>query len=538
MTILGIRSSLLLIIFVLCFREISWTANAWSSSLTTPDQSSSASTGPKQGSSSSNNQDDTPFKSEVHRSFLNLIPDAPPPGYAQMVSKWLIMVYGFIELDTIYDSTNSFNNWPFNSGAANSQTVETNAIPPTTNPSLGQTVDHPSFGFDANNSRLGFAISSPNYNGYKVRSLLEMDFLNTPGECQYGGSFPCGTNSGPGMFQFPVPRIRLAFMDISSQNWGNLLIGQYWSLFGWRPYYMYNSLQIVSGPGSPTAWFPQIRYYRIFHFSHGNKAEIAVSAMMPPSESFAFPAFVEGIKWVNTNWMGEDTLGNSAKGPSPLSIGFSDVQTNYNGSFIPSAGAGTQTFNKSTSAYALDLLLPIIPIQNDNPGNTLTLAAEFTYGQGDAWLFPNLTFGLGSYAGTAGASGIPSGGLIPAGNGILQGDEFVPLDLETFYLNLQYYFPDQAKTWISVGFAGDIGTNIQSLANSIGPKTLGGGVSSNGLYKYLAPWSRNTYTFVNLSHDLTPAVRVSLEVGSYNTLYTTGITAADQRAMMSWFYFF
>jgi hypothetical protein len=101
MTILGIRSSLLLIIFVLCFREISWTANAWSSSLTTPDQSSSASTGPKQGSSSSNNQDDTPFKSEVHRSFLNLIPDAPPPGYAQMVSKWLIMVYGFSELDTI-----------------------------------------------------------------------------------------------------------------------------------------------------------------------------------------------------------------------------------------------------------------------------------------------------------------------------------------------------------------------------------------------------------------------------------------------------
>ena len=211
-------------IFFINFEDILLVNNAWSSSVPTAVQAPSPVNDQKQGSSTSSNQDDTPFKSEVHRSFLNLIPDAPPPGYAQMVSRWLIMVYGFIELDTIYDSTNSFNNWPFNSGAANSQTVETNTIPPTTNPSLGQTVDHPSFGFDANNSRLGFAISSPNYNGYKVRSLLEMDFLNTPGECQYGGSFPCGTNSGPGMFQFPVPRIRLAFMDISSQNWGNLLI--------------------------------------------------------------------------------------------------------------------------------------------------------------------------------------------------------------------------------------------------------------------------------------------------------------------------
>ena len=508
---------------------------AWAAS---PGPASTGSVASGQTSSSPADDTDTMYKSEVHRSFLNLIPDAPPPGYATMVSRWLVMVYGILQLDAIYDSTNSFNNWPFNSGAANSHTVETNALPPTTNPSLGQTVDRPAFGFDANNSRLGFAISSPSYEGYKIRGLLEMDFLNTPGECQYGGGFPCGNNSGPGLFQFPVPRIRLAFADISNNVWGNLLIGQYWSLFGWRPYYMYNSLQIVSGPGSPTAWFPQMRSYHIFSFAHGNKSEAAAAVMMPPSESFGIPAFVEGLKWVNTHWMGEDTLGNSAKGPSPLSIGFSDVQTTYNGSFIPVAGGPSQTFHKITSAYAVDLLLPIIPIRNDSPGNNLTLAAEYTYGQGDAWLFPNLTFGLGSYAGTAGPAGVPSPGLIPAGNGVIQGNAFVPLNLETFYLNLQYYFPDEAKTWISFGVAGDVGTNLQALANGIGPQKLGGGVSSNGLYKYLAPWTRNTYSFVNISHDLTPAVRVSMEYGVYNTLYTTGVNADDQRIMMSWFYFF
>ena len=113
-----------------------------------------------------------------------------------------------------------------------------------------------------------------------------------------------------------------------------------------------------------------------------------------------------------------------------------------------------------------------------------------------------------------------------------------PPNLETFYLNLQYDFPDEAKTWIFFGVAGDVGTNLQALANGIGPPKLGGGVSSNGLYKYLAPWTRNTYSFVNISHDLTLAVRVSMEYGVYNTLYTTGVNADDQRIMMSWFYFF
>ncbi|MHB1606908.1 MAG: hypothetical protein ACYCTV_11060 [Leptospirales bacterium] len=517
--------------------------NAWSSqnmspAANAPASPSSTPTDKKGTPNASGSSDDGIYNSEVHRSFLNLIPDAPPPGYSTLVSRWLIMLYGFIELDAIHDSTNSFNNWPFNSGAANSQTVETNALPPTTNPSLGQTVDHPAFGFDANNSRLGFAISSPRFNQFKVRGILEMDFLNTPGECQYGGAFPCGNNSGPGLFQFPVPRIRLAFMDISTKHWGNLLVGQYWSLFGWRPYYMYNSLQIVSGPGSPTAWFPQIRYYRIFHFSHGNKSEVAASVMMPPSESTGVPVSIEGVKWANTDWMGEDTLGNSGKGPSPLSIGLTDVQTIYSGSFIPSTGGQAQPFYKFTSAYSIDLLLPIIPIHDGSPGNNLSLAAEYTYGQGDAWLFPNLTFGLGSYAGTAGPTGVPIGGLIPPGNGILMGNAFAPLGLQTFYLNLQYYFPDQAKTWISTGFSADIGTNLQSLANTIGPTKLGGAVSSNGLYKYVAPWTRNTFTFFDVDHDLTPAVRVALEYGVYNTLYTTGINASDQRIMMSWFYFF
>lgn len=68
------------------------------------------------------------YNSEFHNSFQNLMPDMPPPGYTAMLGKWTTMMYGFVEFDTMYDSSNSFNNWPFNGGRrmpGQSRTVET-----------------------------------------------------------------------------------------------------------------------------------------------------------------------------------------------------------------------------------------------------------------------------------------------------------------------------------------------------------------------------------------------------------------------------
>ena len=120
------------------------------------------------------------YNSEFHNSFQNLMPDMPPPGYTAMLGKWTTMMYGFVEFDTMYDSSNSFNNWPFNGGAANAGTIQNGG-----NDALGKTINSSSYGFDVNNSRIGFTLSSPVYHGYKLRALLEMDFLADPGESQY-----------------------------------------------------------------------------------------------------------------------------------------------------------------------------------------------------------------------------------------------------------------------------------------------------------------------------------------------------------------
>ena len=493
--------------------------------------------------SSSPAPDPDKYNSEFHDSFQNLMPDAPPPGYTSMLGKWTTMMYGFVEFDSMYDSSNSFNNWPFNAGAANAGTIQGGG-----GSALGRTINSSSFGFDVNNSRIGFALSSPVYHGYKLRALLEMDFLASPGETQYNG---VGGGENTGYFTNPIFRIRHFFMDISTPWYGNFLLGQYWSLFGWQPYNIYNSVQIAPAPGTAYGRFPQARWYKIIHATDGLKIEPAISAMMPQYNSSGFPAFVEGIKIADSDWMGEGMIGNTGKGQFPLALGFSAIQSNYDGYFSQtntnkntnvSSTSPVSGFNSWTSAEAIDLWLPIIPVRDGKPGNNLTLTAEYTWGQGDAFQFPNLNFGIGPNSfplncppNTTCAETSPG---LPAGEGFANGSAFVPLDIQTYNMNLQYYFPDDAHTSISLGFAVDNSSNLQSIANVVGATSLGGAGSSNGLYKYLAPWTRNSFTFVNVWHDFSPAVRAGIEYGQYDTLYATGISALDNRVMMSWFYFF
>ena len=496
-----------------------------------PGQTATNQSGTPSGSQPATQADMDKFNSEFHNSFQNLMPDAPPPGYSTMMGKWVTTMYGFVQVDTVYDSSNSYNNWPFNAAPANS------AVASGGN---GATVDSPRFGMDVNNSRIGFALSSPVYNGYKIRALLEMDFLASPGGQTISGTSP---GSGLGYVTNPIFRIRHFFFDVTTPSWGNVLVGQYWSLFGWQPYNIQNNLQIAPGPGTAYGRFPQIRWYKILHMdemSPGLMLEPAVAVMTPPTTTGGIPAFTEGLKLSDSHLMTEMMIGDTGKGQFPASIGISGIEQNYSG-YVGSGSKpvygnpSTTGFNSWTAAGAVDLILPIIPIHNDKPGNNLTLQAEYTWGQGDAWQFPNLSFGLG------GATVNTLGGQGFAGNGVIMNNQFLPLDIQTYNADLQYYFPDDARTSVVVGFAVDNASNLQQISGALGgfgANLPSGGGSSNGLYNYLEPDTHLTFAYVDLWHDFTPAVRAGLEFGQYDAVYVGGANALDNRVMMSWFYLF
>jgi hypothetical protein len=471
------------------------------------------------------------FNSEFHNSFQNLMPDAPPPGYSTMMGKWVTTMYGFVQVDTVYDSSNSYNNWPFNAAPANA------GVTGNSGKAQGSQIDSPRFGMDVNNSRIGFALSSPVYNGYKIRALLEMDFLAgpTPGAAAFGGS-------GLGYVTNPIFRIRHFFFDVTTPSWGNVLVGQYWSLFGWQPYNIQNNLQIAPGPGTAYGRFPQIRWYKILHMDQGLMLEPAVAMMLPPTTTNAIPSFTEGLKLSDSHLMTEMMIGDTGKGQFPASIGISGIEQNYSG-YVNSGSATAygnnlpnSGFNSWTAAGAVDLILPIIPIKDGKPGNNLTLQAEYTWGQGDAWQFPNLSFGLGANSvNTPGGSGAGFNG-----QGVVMNNGFEPLDIQTYNADLQYYFPDDARTSVVVGFAVDNASNLQQIANVLGGGgvPLGGQGGTNSLVTYLQPDTHLTFTYVDVWHDFTPAVRAGLEFGQYDAVYTNGMNALDNRVMMSWFYLF
>ena len=315
-------------------------------------------------------------------------------------------------------------------------------------------------------------------------------------------------------------------------------------------YNIQNNLQIAPGPGTAYGRFPQIRWYKNLHLSDsGVMLEPAVAVMTPPTTTGGIPAFTEALKLSDSNLMTEMMIGDTGKGQFPASLSISGIEQNYSGynggnpvktaapaSYYTSYNNTKNTgFNSWTAAGAVDLILPIIPIHDDKPGNNLTLQAEYTWGQGDAWQFPNLSFGLGgSTVNTLGGQGF-------AGNGVIMNNQFLPLDIQTYNADLQYYFPDDARTSVVVGFAVDNASNLQQISGALGgfgAALPSGGGSANGLYTYLQPDTHLTFAYVDLWHDFTPAVRAGLEFGQYDAVYTGGANALDNRVMMSWFYLF
>src|SRR5262249_40426759 len=85
-------------------------------------------------------------------------PQAPRP----VTSKWDLSLYGFIELDTIYDTTQSFNELAGNSLIARPDTYAGNTARTQ---------------FSVRNSRLGFNFSTPEFHRVLVAAKLEFDLL-------------------------------------------------------------------------------------------------------------------------------------------------------------------------------------------------------------------------------------------------------------------------------------------------------------------------------------------------------------------------
>ena len=134
------------------------------------------------------------------------------------VARFAATLYGFVEADAIWDSTQSFNDLAGGAQVARPGTYAG---------------DNARVQFGVRNSRFGIRVKAPATAWFRASGVLEMDFL--------GATLPIGSGqpyygSEAAFFNNPTFRLRHAYLKLETPV-VDLLMGQYWHLYGWQAGY-------------------------------------------------------------------------------------------------------------------------------------------------------------------------------------------------------------------------------------------------------------------------------------------------------------
>ena len=153
-----------------------------------------------------------------------------------------LRLYGFVEADSIYDTTQSFTEEPDSNLVQKRSSI------------LGQRSREQ---MSVRDSRLGLELDIPaTDSGWKTLGVFEADFLG-----DNAGNAAPGTTPNPqterDYYNSPSLRVRHAYFKLDTPVL-DVLVGQYWHPM-MQPLYMPNSVQIQGLPGQLYARTPQVR---------------------------------------------------------------------------------------------------------------------------------------------------------------------------------------------------------------------------------------------------------------------------------------
>jgi hypothetical protein len=440
-----------------------------------------------------------------------------------VVGKWATTLYGFVQADSIWDSTQSFNDTAGNGQVARGGTYAGN----------NQRVQ-----FGVRNSRIGFRLKAPEVGGVRSTAMLEMDFLgnqNPVGPVAPGTTSPTSVTLAPGATgsgtdteaqYFTNPAFRVRHMNLKIETpIVDLMIGQYWDLYGWQQVYGVNSVQIQGLPGQLYARNPQIRVSKSVR-NDSIVFEIAAAALRPAQRDSAIPVGQAGIRFGTPLWSGLTTNGQTGTAIQPLSVAVTgDLRgftlppfTNPNGA--PTAAGST----KVGTSIAFDGFVPIIPVKK-RQGNALSVSGEFSTGYGGADLYTGLTGGAPATNYTYVTKGVTSTAAADIDPGYVMYDNLGNLHLvewQSWIFGLQYYLPGlEGKVWLSGNISNIRSSNLQN----------GFGTPSKARLSEL-------FGDGNIFWDATDAVRFGFETAMFDDEYVDRTHAQNLRCQFSAFYIF
>jgi hypothetical protein len=470
-----------------------------------------------------------------------------------VLGKWSTTIYGFVEADFIHDSTQSFND------LAGDAAVQRNSLTAfQTSPMVGGITtyagNHGRTQFSVRNSRFGIRVRAPETYGIRVSGMLESDFLGYVPSPSYTNGAPTEAT----YFTSPAFRLRHAMLRIETPV-VDLLLGQYWDLFGWQGVYQPNSVEIQGLPGELYTRNPQLRISKTIANDTAS-LEIAVAALRPPSRDSEVPEGQGGIRFALPFWKGVVTNAATATSVMPFSIAITGDYRHYSVpemSLLPENQIGLDTY-----AGAVDVFIPVIPAKHVGD-HALSITAEGVTGSGIADLYTGLTSGsfnsstnvatgpspiLPSLANNTGLAFVPiypqdvDNGLVDfclkGTGGSCAGKNpgsLVGIQWTTLMAGLQYYLPGlNGHVWISGNVSYQHSSNTADFTRSVAGNTTANYYQSPNY----AVRQSEIFADGNVFWQIVPAARLGLEYANFNDKYVDGVHGVNNRVQMSAFLIF
>jgi hypothetical protein len=415
-----------------------------------------------------------------------------------VTAKYAAEIYGFVEFDSILDSTQALNETPGNTVLSKTGTFAAN---------------HSRLTFTGRNSRIGIKLKGPESELLRASAILEMDFLgNQPSPISESALF---TN----------PTFRFRHMALKMETPAlDFLIGQSWQLFGWQSYFHPNTVEIQGIPGEIYSRALQFRMSHAFK-SESVTFELATAVARPPQRDGGLPDVQGGARLLFNRWKGLHTAGSTGTAVDAAGIGVSGVYRHFRVDEFSSGPAGTK--GKNAGGVSVDALIPIIPATLDHREDALTLTGSFVQGTGIADLYTGLTGNLAfpSLPNPTMATPAPTytPNIDPGLVTYSSTGELHSIDWRSFIVGLQYYLPPSGHVWLSANFSQLTSGNVDLYATGAMAATV---------------FKRSQWADGNIFVELNPAVRLGFEGAWFNQKFVDGSTRKNYRLQASAFYLF
>ncbi len=416
---------------------------------------------------------------------------------------WGASIYGFAELDTMYDTTRSFDA---------SQTNNTLARPHT------YAGDNPREQFTVQNSRVGFDLRAPDVGSLKTSGVIEMDFFGTNAS---------GTENS--LYANQILRLRHFYVKLESPVI-DVLVGQYHDLYGWGGAGFYpNSVAFLPLLGEIYHRNPQVRLSKTFG-GDAMSFEMAIAAVRPAQRDSALPDGQAGIRLAINGFKGAATPGASRPISAPFEVGVSAVGRRFSVTdFSQTPGNDHVTYG---GGIAGNIFLPIVPAHGpdkEDLSNALSLTVEGSMGSGVADFSPGLTGGVNfpSLPNPQPLFPVPvyTPNIDPGLVTYDSSDVLHPINWSSVVGNLHYHFPieDGRRLWLSVTGALISSNNAKELTPLTGQAAV---------------WNKGNYVDGNLWIAVTKPLLLGLSIQTMAQTFGDGVTARNYRGEGSCYFFF